>query len=130
MTEPLGTAKVVAAAVHTAHSVVDAATKQGGPVSRLLGLDQIATDFRAIKRELEQFTRLVESHHTKHEQATIAIARLFTEFKHLEDRISDRLAAAVRLADAKAEAQDHALRDFEARLKLLSDVLTERAARN
>jgi hypothetical protein len=122
-TDPLGTAKAASAAISAVNSVIDSATKPGGVGSRLIGLDLIRADLRYLGQELEKFSRLVEKHHDQHFKAEQSIGMLLQEFKHLETRINDRFDAAAKLADARAAAQEQALRDFEARLKLLGEVV-------
>lgn len=124
--DPIGAAKVVAGVASAAHGALDATTKSNGPVSRLLGLDLLHQDFKSLRRELEKFTDIVQAHHAKHEQSTQAIGMLLQEFKHFQERVTDRLESSARVADVRASAQDQALRDFESRLQLLGELVKER----
>lgn len=124
--EPLGVGKVSAAAVSAVSATADAATRPNGPVSRLLGLDLVRQEMKGLQDDLARFVAKVEEHHTRHEQSTQAIGMLLSEFKHLQDRVSDRLDAVTKLAEVRADAQDRALRDFEARLVLFGEIVKAR----
>jgi hypothetical protein len=127
--DPITTGKLAVDAASKIHGVVDSAAKPNGPVSRLLGLDLLGHEFRALSKELEKFVTVVEDHHRMHEKTNQTVGMLLSEFRHFQDRVTARIEAAAQLADARSAAQDQALRSFETHLSLMSKLVQERAER-